>query len=89
MMYTRGNSADFTSWGAEWSWSSLLPYFLKGEKATDINSSQYHGTDGVLPVSYNGKNMCIFGDQCKSTSPTVESPRFILNNNHQSSWRIG
>ena len=51
MIYGRGNPADYSSWGEGWSWQDLLPYFLKGEHAMDIDSSQYHNTEGELPVS--------------------------------------
>ena len=51
MIYGRGNAADFVSWGADWSWESLMPYFLKSENAVDIDTSSNHNKEGVLPVS--------------------------------------
>lgn len=51
MIYGRGNAADFVSWGADWSWDSLMPYFLKSENAVDIDTSSNHNKEGVLPVS--------------------------------------
>lgn len=51
MVYGRGNPADYTAWGATWSWDTLLPYFLKSENAVDIDASSNHNKEGVLPVS--------------------------------------
>lgn len=51
MVYGRGNPADYASWGSDWSWNSLLPYFLKSENAVDIDTSSNHNKEGVLPVS--------------------------------------
>lgn len=51
MIYGRGNPADYTSWGPQWSWDSLLPFFLKSERAVDIDSSSFHSSHGQVPVS--------------------------------------
>jgi len=56
MIYGRGNVEDFSGWGSEWTWDSLLPYFMQGERAVDIASSQFHGTEGELPVSRGDEN---------------------------------
>jgi choline dehydrogenase len=51
MVYIRGNSLDYDSWGVPgWSWADLLPYFIKAED-NERGPSQWHGAGGPLPVS--------------------------------------
>ncbi len=51
MVYIRGNRLDYDDWGVPgWSWSELLPYFLKAED-NERGASQWHGAGGPLPVS--------------------------------------
>lgn len=61
MTYLRGNPDDYDRWQKEyqaegWSWSNVLPYFLKSEDFKDPRdpdfSSSYHRSGGPLPVSY-------------------------------------
>lgn len=57
-MYTRGNARDFDRWAEAgnpgWSYSDVLPYFLKNEdiNVPELKRSPYHGVGGPLPVSY-------------------------------------
>lgn len=59
MIYNRGNRNDFDRWAAAgnkgWSWSEVLPFFLKSERATDSISkgSKYHNQHGWLNVEEN------------------------------------
>jgi choline dehydrogenase-like flavoprotein len=51
MVYIRGNPRDYDDWGIPgWSWSDLLPYFLKAED-NERGASDWHGAGGPLPVS--------------------------------------
>jgi choline dehydrogenase len=51
MVYIRGNPLDYDSWGAAgWTWSDLLPYFLKAED-NERGASEWHGAGGPLAVS--------------------------------------
>jgi choline dehydrogenase len=51
MVYIRGNPRDYDEWGVEgWSWSDLLPYFLKAED-NERGASRSHGAGGPLAVS--------------------------------------
>jgi choline dehydrogenase len=51
MVYIRGNRRDYDEWGVPgWSFSDLLPYFLKAED-NERGASQWHGAGGPLPVS--------------------------------------
>jgi choline dehydrogenase len=51
MVYIRGDRRDYDDWGVPgWSWSELLPYFLKAED-NERGASQWHGVGGPLPVS--------------------------------------
>jgi len=50
MVYIRGNPADYDAWGIPgWSWSDLLPYFLKAED-NERGASEWHVAGGPLPV---------------------------------------
>lgn len=57
-MYTRGNLRDFDRWAEAgnvgWSYSDVLPYFLKNEdiNVPELKRSPYHGVGGPLPISY-------------------------------------
>jgi choline dehydrogenase len=51
MIYVRGNALDYDEWGVKgWSWSELLPYFLKAED-NERGASRLHGVGGPLSVS--------------------------------------
>lgn len=55
MLFTRGHPSDFDGWEAEgWSYSQVLPYFLKSENmsVTELAKSKYHSTKGPLHVDY-------------------------------------
>jgi choline dehydrogenase len=56
MAYVRGHPGDFDSWGAEgWSYSDVLPYFLKSEGLCPCDSividAEAHNASGPLGVS--------------------------------------
>ena len=51
MVYIRGNRRDYDDWNISgWSYSELLPYFIKAED-NERGASQWHGSGGPLPVS--------------------------------------
>lgn len=54
MIYIRGNSEDYDAWSAlgaaGWSWSDVLPYFLRAED-NERGASALHGSGGPLAVS--------------------------------------
>jgi len=51
MVYIRGNARDYDEWGVPgWSWSDLLPYFIRAED-NERGASDLHGAGGPLPVS--------------------------------------
>ncbi len=54
MCYTRGHPIDYDEWaasaGAEWSYSGVLPYFLRSEDQAH-GAGEYHGAGGPLSVS--------------------------------------
>lgn len=57
MMYMRGNRRDYDKWEAAgntgWSYTDVLPYFLKSEDNLQIDEvdAGYHAVGGLLPVS--------------------------------------
>ena len=54
MIYTRGLPSDYNAWAEQgnpgWSYSELLPYFIKSEN-NSRERSKYHGDSGPLAVS--------------------------------------
>ncbi|SOH94087.1 Choline dehydrogenase [Monaibacterium marinum] len=54
MIYIRGHQADYDEWAANgatgWSWSEVLPYFLKSE-GNSRGADALRGADGPLSVS--------------------------------------
>ena len=56
MLYVRGNRRDYDSWAAMgndgWSFSEVLPYFIKSEDNRNpyFANSSYHGVGGPLTV---------------------------------------
>ena len=51
MIYIRGAARDYDDWGVPgWSWTDLLPYFLRAED-NSRGASAWHGADGPLSVS--------------------------------------
>ena len=55
MIYCRGQRQDYDLWASEWGcdaweYKKVLPYFKKSE-ANEALADQYHGQDGILPVS--------------------------------------
>lgn len=54
MCYIRGQAQDYDEWAAAgcagWSWSDVLPYFLRAENQSR-GPDAYHGTGGPLGVS--------------------------------------
>lgn len=53
MIYMRGDRSDYDGWAAAgadgWSWSDVLPYFLRSEDHAD-GADEYHGSGGPLHV---------------------------------------
>jgi choline dehydrogenase-like flavoprotein len=56
MAYFRGPARDFDDWAAAgnpgWSYSDLLPYFLRSEHNPEYADSPYHATGGPMGVSF-------------------------------------
>src|SRR5881409_1439916 len=56
MVYIRGNPTDYDGWAAlghaGWSWSEVLPYFLRAED-NERGASDLHGSGGPLSVVEN------------------------------------
>jgi choline dehydrogenase len=57
MIYIRGQQEDYDAWARDWgcsgwAYQDVLPYFRKSE-ANESLGDDYHGQDGVLPVSEN------------------------------------
>lgn len=57
MMYTRGNKEDYDNWEKQnpgWGYREMLKYYKKSENNLQIDKvdKSYHGTGGVMPVSY-------------------------------------
>lgn len=57
MIYCRGQRQDYDLWASEWgcnqwSYQHVLPFFKKAEKNESL-ADEYHGQDGILPVSEN------------------------------------
>ncbi|XP_072035412.1 glucose dehydrogenase [FAD, quinone]-like [Amphiura filiformis] len=63
MCFTRGSSADYDSWAkagcAGWSWTELLPFFLKTEncKCPKLVGSEFHNTGGPLTITHRGTQL--------------------------------
>lgn len=59
MIYNRGNKNDYDRWAAAgnkgWSWSEVLPYFLRSERSTleNLRNSRNHNRNGWLNVEHN------------------------------------
>lgn len=59
MIYNRGHRNDYDRWAAAgnrgWSWSDVLPYFLKSERSSlvGLKNSPNHSSKGELGVDYN------------------------------------
>lgn len=58
MLYIRGNRRDYDNWAnmgnIGWSWSEVLPYFLKSEdmRIPEYQKDPYHSTGGPLTIEY-------------------------------------
>ena len=56
MAYFRGPAKDFDDWAAMgnpgWSYTDLLPYFLRSEHNPEYAGSPYHATGGPMGVSF-------------------------------------
>jgi len=56
MAYYRGNARDFDDWAAMgnsgWSYSEVLPYFLRSEDNRDYPGSSFHAQGGPMRVSF-------------------------------------
>ncbi|MBV2235556.1 MAG: GMC family oxidoreductase N-terminal domain-containing protein [Sterolibacterium sp.] len=53
MVYIRGQAADYDHWATQapgWSWSEVLPYFLRAENNARFRQDALHGTGGPLYV---------------------------------------
>lgn len=60
MVYIRGQAEDYDGWdavlgGAGWSYSDLIPYFIRQE-GNDHLGAPYHGVGGPLKVSHLGQH---------------------------------
>ena len=51
MLYMRGRPEDFSQWGDGWSWSDVLPFYLRSENNSQFRASPYHGVGGPVQVS--------------------------------------
>ena len=55
MIYIRGQAEDYDAWARAgctgWSWTEVLPYFLKSEGNRRLPEGPLHGTAGPLAVS--------------------------------------
>ena len=55
MVYNRGQHADFDSWAQRgnrgWGYTDVLPYFRRSERRLGQADTQFHGTEGRLPVT--------------------------------------
>lgn len=55
MLYVRGQARDYDDWAAAgnkgWSWSEVLPYFMRSENNAR-GPDQWHGTTGPLHVEH-------------------------------------
>ncbi|MCH7392853.1 GMC family oxidoreductase N-terminal domain-containing protein [Acinetobacter dispersus] len=57
MVYCRGQRQDYDLWASEWgcthwSYQDVLPFFKKAENNESLGD-QFHGQNGILPVSEN------------------------------------
>ncbi len=56
MVYFRGHPSDFDDWAAAgnpgWSYTEVLPYFLRSERNDAYPPSAYHGHDGPMNVKF-------------------------------------
>ncbi|KAJ7894614.1 glucose-methanol-choline oxidoreductase, partial [Mycena olivaceomarginata] len=102
MVYTRGAADDFDRYGIltedeGWSWSRILPYFLKNEKwtppADDHNTSgqfdpAVHGTHGPISVSLNGFSWSELEDHVIQTTKELPDD-FPFNSDMNSGQPLG
>jgi choline dehydrogenase len=51
MLYVRGQPQDYDSWGKEWGWKDVVPYFKKSEHYQG-KEGPFHGKGGPLHVSF-------------------------------------
>lgn len=57
MIYCRGQRHDYDLWASEWGcdqwdYQAVLPFYKKAENNESL-ADEYHGNDGILPVSEN------------------------------------
>ncbi|KAJ7934943.1 GMC oxidoreductase-domain-containing protein [Mycena leptocephala] len=102
MVYTRGAADDFDRYGdltedEGWSWSRILPYFLKNEKwtppADDHNTNgqfdpAVHGTHGPISVSLNGFSWSELEDHVIQTTKELPDD-FPFNSDMNSGQPLG
>lgn len=59
LIVIRGQTQDYDAWARQgcrgWSWSEVLPYFVKLENNAEFTGDQTHGTHGPLPISSIGR----------------------------------
>jgi choline dehydrogenase len=58
MIYIRGHASDYDGWAQAcgdrgWAWDNVLALFKRSE-AHELGATEYHGSDGLLPVSTIG-----------------------------------
>lgn len=46
----RAEPNDFKNWPRQWSWNSVLPYYIRLEADRDFPTKMYHGDSGPLPI---------------------------------------
>ncbi len=51
MLYVRGQPQDYDTWGKDWGWKDIVPYFKKSEHYQG-EETEFHGKGGPLHVSF-------------------------------------
>ena len=76
LLAIRGQPDDYDGWRASgcigWSWSDVLPYFIRLENY-ERGASELHGTDGPLPLSV-ARRRSFIGDVCRSAAMELGIP---------------
>jgi choline dehydrogenase len=76
LLAIRGQPDDYDGWRASgcigWSWSDVLPYFIRLENY-ERGASELHGTDGPLPLSL-ARRRSFIGDVCRNAAMELGIP---------------
>ncbi len=55
LVYSRGQAQDFDDWAAAgcdgWSYTDVLPYFMRSERRVGAGDDKFRGRDGPLPIT--------------------------------------